>query len=200
MHNRKNAILTATALAALIAGPAFAGSLDPVEPDMTVAPMPVEPVSYGGDWGGAYVGGQLGYGDIGGDIDGSGETLGVHAGYNWDFGGWVLGTEIDHDAANIDIGGGPDSIDSITRLKLRAGADMGRTLLYATAGAAHATATVGGADLSDDGWFGGVGMAYQMNDRWTLGGEVLSHEFDDFDGTGTNIDATTATLRASFNF
>jgi outer membrane immunogenic protein len=190
--------LPTAALAALIAGPTLAGSLDPVAPAPIVEPAPA-PVVYSGDWTGAYVGGQLGYGDVGGDIDANGEGAGLHAGYNWDFGGWVLGTELDHDFANIDLGG-DDEIDGITRLKLRAGADMGRTLVYATAGAAHATATVGGQDLSDTGYFGGVGVDYQLNDRWVLGGEVLSHKFDDFDNSGVDVDATTASVRASFKF
>jgi hypothetical protein len=190
--------LPIAALAVLVAGPTLAGGYDPIQPAPEVTPPPA-PVVYGNDWTGGYIGGQLGYADIGGGVDGHGEGAGLHAGYNWDFGGWVLGTEIDHDFANIDLGG-DDEIDGITRLKLRAGADLGRTLVYATAGAAHATATVGGADLSDDGWFGGVGMAYQMNDRWTLGGEILNHEFDDFDNTGVDVNGVSATVRASFNF
>jgi outer membrane immunogenic protein len=33
-----------------------------------------------------------------------------------------------------------------------------------------------------------------------IGGEVLQHEFDDFGGSGLNIDATTAALRVSLDF
>jgi opacity protein-like surface antigen len=152
------------------------------------------------DWTGFYAGGQLGYGDLSDDLSGSGYLGGVHAGYMTDLGSFVLGGEVDYDAADLEIGGGPDSIDAVTRLKLRGGYDLGPSLIYATAGWAHANAEVGGADFSDDGWFGGVGMAYQVNDQWLVGGELLQHRFEDFDGTGLDIEATTVTLRASLQF
>lgn len=191
-------IAAATALAA---APAFAAGPTPVmdEPVLAPAPVPVAAPSY--DWTGGYAGAQLGYGDLGNDVNGSGALYGVHAGYNWDFGSWVLGGELDYDASEIDIDGGvDDTLDSVARVKLRAGYDLGRTLLYATAGPAWANASVGGTDLSDNGWFAGAGIGFQMTDRWVVGGEVLGHQFDDFDGTGLDVEATTATLRASFKF
>jgi len=33
-----------------------------------------------------------------------------------------------------------------------------------------------------------------------FGAEVLQHQFDDFDGSGNDIDATTLAARVSFNF
>ncbi len=195
-----NKTLPAAALAALIAGPTLAGSLDPVDPGPVVTTPPPAPIAYSGDWTGGYVGAQLGYGDLGGGASGNGEIAGLHAGYNWDFGGWVFGTELDHDFTNIDVGTAGDEVDGVTRLKLRAGADLGRTLIYGTVGAAHASATIGGVDMSDNGWVGGIGVAYQLNDQWTLGGEVLNHDFSNFDDSGTDVYATTATVRASFNF
>lgn len=197
--------LTIAALAALIAAPAVAGGLAEVEPAPIVVAPPPAPVPASGDWAGAYVGGQLGYGDIdvesaNGDDSGDGWLGGVHAGYMWDFGRTVIGVEGDYDVTDIDIGDGAGSIDNVARLKLRAGYDAGPALIYGTAGPAFANATVGGSDLSDDGWFAGIGVGYQLTDQWILGGEVLSHQFDDFDSTGSDIDATTATLRASFRF
>ncbi len=199
---KKIAALAATT--ALLAAPAFAGGPSPVIQDPVIAAPIVVAPSY--DWTGGYAGLQLGYGsvDLDGGIDGDGAIGGVHAGYMWDFGQWVLGGELDYDAANIDLedGAGIDvgDLDSVARLKLRAGYDLGRSLIYATAGAAHAEAEVGGADLSDTGWFAGVGMGYQLNNNWIVGGEVLTHQFDDFDNSGVDVDATTATLRASFKF
>jgi outer membrane immunogenic protein len=190
----------AVAAATLAAGPALAGGLVPVgvEPIVAAPPAPIA-VAPGFDWSGGYVGGQLGYGDLSRDVDGNGLIGGVHAGFDWDFGGYILGAEIDHDITNIDIGEDA-SLDSITRLKLRAGIDAGRALVYATGGPAWARADDGGTSLSDNGWFAGVGVGYQMTDRWVMGGEVLSHRFNDFDDTDTDIRATTATLRASFKF
>jgi outer membrane immunogenic protein len=200
MKRHSIAAALAAAVAVPLASPTLAGSLDtPAPSDPVYAPAPA-PLPASSNWGGFYGGGQVGYGDLGADVSGSGWLGGVHAGYNWEFGNTVVGIEGDYDVTDIDIGGGPDSLDNVARLKLRAGYATGPTLFYATAGAAYADATVGGADLSDSGWFGGVGVGYQVTDKLVVGGEVLSHSFDDFDGSGLDVDATTATLRASFRF
>ncbi|MEZ5798492.1 MAG: outer membrane beta-barrel protein [Paracoccaceae bacterium] len=88
----------------------------------------------------------------------------------------------------------------MARLKLMAGADLGSSLIYATAGGAWADATVGGADLSGDGYFYGIGMEHALNDSWTVGGEILKHRFSDFDGSGVDLDPTTAMARVSYRF
>lgn len=188
----------------LIGAPAFAGGLNDVAPEPTLAPV-AAPVEYntGGDWSGAYVGAQLGYGDVdsnGAGLDGDGTIGGVHAGYRADFGKFVAGAELDYDVADIAIGGTGDTLDNVARLKLMGGLDLGRSLVYATAGAAYADATVGGADLSDNGYFAGVGMDYQVSDRFTVGGEYLMHKFDDFDGSGVDLDADTIKAKVSFTF
>lgn len=192
------------AAATLIGAPAFAGGLNDVVTEPTIAPV-AAPVAYdaGGDWGGAYVGAQLGYGDIdsnGGGLDGNGTIGGVHAGYRADYGKFVAGAEIDYDVADIDLGATGDSLDNVARLKLLGGLDLGRSLIYATAGAAYAEANVGGTDLSDKGYFAGVGMDYQVSDRFTVGGEYLMHKFDDFDGSGVDLDADTLKAKVSFTF
>lgn len=200
MKTRPFIIAAALAAAPLAAAPALAGGLNEPQaaPIVSAPPAPAMPVS--GDWGGFYAGGQVGYGDLGDDFSGDGWLGGVHAGYNWDLGNFVLGIEGDYDVADIAIATG-GSLDSVARLKLRAGYDAGRALIYATGGAAHATASDGlGGDPSDTGWFLGAGLGYQVTDSFILGAEVLSHQFDDFDGTGADVSATTATLRASFRF
>lgn len=195
-------IRSALLLAALAAGPAFAGGLAPAEPELpVVAAVPAPPPS--ADWSGPYAGLQLGYGDIdsnGAGLDGSGWVGGVHAGYRWDLGTTVLGVEGDWDQTRIDLGGTTGELDSVARLKLVGGAELGRSFLYATGGLARARATVGGADLSDNGWFLGAGVDFAVTEQWTVGAEVLGHRFDDFDGTGIDLDATTARARVSFNF
>lgn len=196
--------LAAFAMASLMAMPAFAGSLDPaiVEPPITTPPVVVVAPT-GGEWTGFYAGGQLGYGDVvstGKALEGNGAIGGVHAGYNRDFGKLVLGGELDYDLGNVDLSNGAGTLDSVARLKLRAGADLGRVLVYGTAGLAMANATVGKTSRSGDGYFGGLGADYALSDKWSVGGEVLLHRFDNFDGTGVNLNATTATARASFRF
>ncbi|MEQ6203773.1 outer membrane beta-barrel protein [Sulfitobacter sp. HNIBRBA2951] len=191
---RSAAVLSAT----LMAGTAMAGNLN----EVAVEPAPVAVPVYtdtglGGDWNGFYGGLNLGYGDINGsgDADGDDTTYGLHAGYDYDFGRYVVGAELEYDKADIDLNGAAD-VDSVTRLKLRGGYDFGRTLVYATAGAAHLQTSIG----DDTGSFIGAGVAYQVNDSFTVGGEVLEHRFDDIGGSGVDADATTFNLRASYNF
>lgn len=180
----------------LMGSVAFAGNLsDPVVE--TVAPPVYVPVATGTDWTGAYGGLNLGYGDVDGTgtADGDDMTYGLHLGYDYDFGRFVLGGEFEYDKADIDLNGAATT-DSVMRLKLRGGYDLGRTLIYATAGAARLDSSIG----KDTGEFIGVGMAYQVTDRFTVGGELLEHRFDDIGGTGVDADATTFNIRGSFRF
>ena len=193
-------IALAAAFAAL-AAPALAGGLNaPAIEPAPLAPAPA-PVVAGPDWSGFYAGGQLGFGDVdaGGSTTGDGLLGGVHAGYRFDFGGFVAGVEADYDAADIDLGGGA-GLDDVLRLKLSGGVPVGAGLLYATAGAAQAGVDLGATSERDTGWFGGVGVAWPVGSNLTVGGEILQHEFDDFAGTGSDISATTATARVSFRF
>jgi outer membrane immunogenic protein len=199
------AVLASTAIALpILVTPVLAGGpAEPVpEPVITPVEEPVLPVS--ADWGGFYAGAQLGYGDVdssGAGLDGDGWLGGVHAGYRWDFGQFVAGAELDYDTADIDLGtAAGDSLDDVARLKFMAGTELGNSLLYATAGAARASATVGGTELSDDGWFIGAGVDVPVAGNWTVGGELLQHRFDDFDGSGVDLDATTLKAKVSLRF
>lgn len=190
----------ATLSMAVAAGSAFAGNLD--EPIIQTAPAPMAaPVMMapGNDWSGFYVGGSLGYANANEDtdaFDADGLTYGVHAGYDYDFGNFVLGGELE--ASGFDLTDGANEVDSVLRAKLRAGYDAGAYLPYLTAGIA--SMTVGGLDATDEGAFYGVGMDYMLSDNIRVGGEILQHEFDNFNDTGLNIDATTAAVRVSFQF
>jgi outer membrane immunogenic protein len=191
--------------ASLFAAPAFAGGLGDVAPEPAVvayeAPAPVDA---GGDWSGAYVGAQLGYGDIdsnGAGLDGNGAIGGVHAGYLFDYGKFVAGAELNYDATNIDLGTANNAtLDSVARLKLIAGFDMGSTLVYGAVGAAYAEATVGGATLKDNGSFAGLGVSYAVSDQWSVGGEYLYHKFDNFDASGVDFDVQTIQAKVSYSF
>jgi opacity protein-like surface antigen len=194
--------IAAFVLTAAIAGPALAGGPTVVEPE-PVIPAPVAPVIASADWSGFYAGAQLGYADVdsnGAGLDGNGFLGGIHGGYRWDLGQFVVGTELDYDWFDVDLGGTTGSLDEVGRLKLIGGAEVGNSLIYATTGPAYAKATVGAASLSDDGWFYGAGLNYAINDRMTIGGELLQHNFDDFDASGVDIDALTATARLGFRF
>lgn len=190
--SRSAAIVMATMLTA----PVFAGSLVEPTPEPVIEPTYV-PIDTSATWTGAYGGLNLGYGDVDGTgtADGDDMTYGLHLGYDYDFGQYVLGGELEYDDADIDLNGAANT-NSVTRLKLRAGYDLGRTMIYATAGAAHLDTNIG----SDTGAFVGAGVAYQVTDRFVLGGEVLEHRFDDIGGSGVDADATTFNLRGSFRF
>ncbi|MBF9032350.1 outer membrane beta-barrel protein [Rhodobacterales bacterium HKCCE3408] len=198
------ALILSSAAALGLAAPAMAGGMNAPAPEMpvTVAPAPVSP-SY--DWTGFYVGGQLGFGDVNTDgaanVDGDGVLGGVHAGYNWDFGNVVLGAEVDYDTSDIELDGGAGTIDDVARARLRAGYDFGNGVLaYGALGGAYAGATIGGVEQEDTGWLAGAGVAYDMGNNWVVGGDVTYHQFDDFDGTGVDVDVTTATARVSYRF
>jgi len=151
-------------------------------------------------WSGPYGGVQLGYSELDASgsstEDGEGLVGGIHVGYDVDLGSYIVGGELDYDSAGIDLGPGPDSIDAVTRLKVRAGSGAGSTLIYGTAGLALIDSSLG----DDSGYFVGAGVGQEIGNNLVLGGEVLFHNFDDVDGSGVDLEATTLSLRASFRF
>lgn len=155
----------------------------------------------GGDWTGPYAGIQFGHGEFSGEralsgVDGNDRVFGLHIGYLHDYGGWVSGVEIDHDQTSIDIAGFA-KIDDITRLKLKAGLDIGRWLPYGTAGTTRVNTSVG----DDTGSFYGFGLSYLATDSFVIGAEYLQHDFDELGGQlGLDTRASTFTIRASFRF
>lgn len=204
----KKHLLSAAAASALMAGTAFAGNLEPapVEPVITPAPAPA-PTSP--NWTGFYAGGELGYANVdlsagGSSVDESGLIGGLVAGYDYDLGDFVIGAGVDYDWTDVEfnIGGGSAlEIDSIWRAKLRGGYKLGNGLLYATAGYAQAEASVSGfGSTDDDGYFVGAGYEHMVTDNMSLGGEVLYHEFDDFDSSPIDAEVVTAQARATFRF
>lgn len=182
----------------VLAAPAFAGSADPAPMEPVIeAPAPVA-MTMGRDWTGAYGGLQLGYADVDAGTGLTGDDMigGLTAGYDWDFGNYVLGVGLDADLADLDVGTGGLALERVYRLKLRGGYDLGNGLIYATAGGA-------GADVDglgyDTGYFIGAGYEHMVTESISLGGEVLYHEFDNFKNTA-DIEATTFQVRANYRF
>ncbi|OSQ45763.1 outer membrane protein [Marivita geojedonensis] len=190
-------ILLGTALVATAATSTYAGSADlaPVEP-MIVEPVTVAPTQMGGDWTGAY--GGLSFGNLSADaddLDDSEGVYGVYGGYDYDFGQFVVGGELDYQTGeDIQLGG--IEVDDVLRAKVRGGYDLGRTLVYGTVGAAQLNTNIG----DDTGFVGGLGVEYKVTEQITVGGEYLAHRFDDFDGTGVDVEADTVSIRGSFRF
>lgn len=210
-------------LATLLASPAAAA-------DLVEAPLPV---AY--DWTGFYLGGQIGGAIAGGERDtlqgdfgfGAGfddlETLidfigggfdndedggflgGVHVGYDYQTGPWVIGAVADINFADLSytsgatLGfGGPtaeitDDIDYVGSGRLRLGYAFDRALIYATGGLAFAgidsdfNAGPGLVGLPYDvdgdntlfGYTVGAGIDYALSDNWSLGAQYLYTRFED---------------------
>ncbi len=195
-------LLSATAASALLAGTAFAGNIEPAPMEPVIAPAPA-PAYTTPNWTGFYAGAQVGYGNIDTNVagvDGDGLIGGLTAGYDYDLGDWVIGAGLDYDWTDISLSnpvGADLDVDSIWRAKLRGGYKLGDGLLYATAGYANADlASVG----DDDGYFVGAGYEHLITQNISVGGEVLYHEFDNFTGSTTDVEATTAQVRATFRF
>lgn len=186
---------------ALVAAPGLAGGMAEPAPAPAVIPAAPAPMP-SADWTGLYGGVQLEYGDanVTGGISGDGMLGGIFAGYRYDFGNYVLGAELDVNAADINLPGVGD-IDTVSRLGLEAGFDAGNMLFYGTAGGAVATVDAGADTLRGHGYFYGVGMDYALTETLTVGAELLQHEFQDFDNiAGTDVDALTFGVNAAFRF
>lgn len=200
---------------ACLCGPIQAGGLD--TPTAT-APTIVAPAAPELDWSGAYAGLQFGS-IVGGNFDApaagreasvDGELYGVFAGYRFDFGNFVAGAELDYFLGNATInapagaGGAFDvDVDRLVRLGGELGWDLGRTLVYGTAGFANVQITDPANDTTaSNGYFYGIGADVLVSERVTLGIEVLQHEFTDFDGNGAGaeFDPLTVGLNLAVRF
>ena len=212
-------LLSAASASALMAGTAFAGNIEPAPAEPVIAPAPM-PVYASPDWTGFYAGGQLGYADVTGKgnhntllgrhkANGDGFIGGITLGYDHDFGTWVAGVGADYDWTDVKLGDGSTNLsgsnygtklESIWRLKARAGYKIGDGLLYATAGYAQADTKDWG---SEDGYFVGAGYDYLITEQFSLGGELLYHEFTNFNGNFVpdyDPEVVTAQVRATFRF
>jgi outer membrane immunogenic protein len=194
--------LFAAALLGLAASPGLAGGPVFVPEDPVIVP-PVADLPP--DWTGPYVGAQLGWGwasivESGDpDIDGDGPVGGVHLGYNQDFGTFVLGAELQYNAANIEFENDDpaDTITSLAHLKLRGGYDTGATLFYGAVGVAEAESDGGD---SGSGSLYGLGIEHRFSERLSGGAEYLVHQFDDFYSGGIDLEVQTLQARLSLHF
>lgn len=151
-------------------------------------------------WTGGYVGIQAGYGWA--DVDRStgafdnsyeadGFLVGVHAGYNHQWGSLVLGIEGDIEYSGVSgndggVGGTTDAVDIgwMGSLRARAGFAVDRALIYGTGGVAFADIDQNNifgvpASISKTytGWTVGVGAEYAFTDNFT---GRLEYRYTDF--------------------
>lgn len=185
-------------VAALVSGmalPAFAGGPTVAK----VEPVIVAPRAVLADWTGAYAGATLGFGRLSapGAASNSAVTGGLHAGYNWDRGNWVVGAEVSAaPGMNRSIAGREITWGLSARVKAgpKVGVD-GRTWVFGSLGANHVShkPVGGGASAGTTGYVVGLGVSQMLNDKWILTGE-LQHS------RSTLVRATGVTVSASYRF
>jgi len=163
------------------------------------------------DWSGLYVGGSVGSAnretewndldnDWGGGIQAADDvdatTIGMHLGYNWQWGNWVVGaqggisyadlSETEFVNSDVDV---DNSLSFIADIRANAGYAFGSLLPYLTVGAAQADLEHSWLEIddTDDSWqdFGnetalvyGAGLSYAFSPKWSIGGEYLIYDFD----------------------
>ncbi|MEM1151573.1 MAG: outer membrane beta-barrel protein [Pseudomonadota bacterium] len=151
---------------------------------------------------GPSVGLQLSYGDAdtsGPSLDGEDTLIGLRAYYDVDFGNFIAGGGLQYDSTEIDLDGVAD-VDDVFRLGARVGVANGPAYFYGTAGFAQAS-TSGPADAGDsDGYFVGAGAEAFVADNITVGGEILYHEFEDFDIGSLEAEVTTIGFNVNYRF
>ena len=197
----KRTFALSTALVGVLAIPAFAGSPEPayVEPAPMAPAAPAPMMSH--DWTGGSVGAQIGYGQIDTedpDLDGEDALYGLRANYDYDFGNYVLGAGLQYDAGEIDLDGVAD-VEGVLRAGVRAGWDFGQTMVYGTGGYAKAY-TSEDAVGNSNGYYAGIGAERMLTSNVSLGGEVLYHQFNDFEVDDLEADATTAAISLNYRF
>ncbi len=121
------------------------------------------------------------------ETNASGWLAGINAGYNFDFGGFVLGGEADINWTNFgyeaDVGGSRlrANLDGFGTARLRAGASFGQVMPYFTGGVAVArgnvSTTTGAVTTSQGnthfGWTLGGGLEAAATENITLRAEFL---------------------------
>ena len=228
---RSKALVAAT-LSLATTATAFAGGYTTPVVEPVVAPI-VDAAP--ADWQGGYAGLTLGYAFKGKDdvgvgggpvpsvtpdkLDLSGANAGVHVGYRWQRGNWVVGPELSYEGGNIKDSfstGGYDAsskVKNMYALRLKTGYTVSPDMLvYGIAGVGRAkidySVVGGGADIKDSynktGYILGLGVEKQINAKWSVTGE---YEYADFgsenlsDGTyDTNATPQYNNIKLGVNF
>lgn len=196
--------LTLIFLAAPLAAMA-GGMAAPVTEPPVASPAPVAAAEPSVDWTGFYGGMSLGVGHSFGNVAGNSGKMriaGANLGYRTDIGKMIVGGELSYDKDNIGKSNSTtgSQINNTTALKLQVGTDIGRTLVYGSAGVARADARVGGVTGTDTGYTVGVGADYALTQQWTLGGEVATDRYKNFNNSGVDLKDTTLKVKLGFRF
>ncbi len=202
-------LLLSAAATMLIAGPASAA-------DLAVKAPPPGPAYIASPWDGLYIGGNLGYGETSfeatASIPGASATASVHgngvvggfqAGYNKQYGTFVLGLETDFDLTSIEntTAGVSTKLPWFGTTRTRLGFLVNPALLlYGTGGVAYGRVeeSVPGASVKVPGvgWTAGAGVQYAFTPQWSIGAEYLHIELD---GPSENVGGISIDTKAKTN-
>jgi outer membrane immunogenic protein len=195
----KKVLLIGASIAALTGGSALAADI----------PLKAPPQAAVWGWSGFYTGTQagIGWGDVANsfqvvgfsptaqpDYRFRGGVAGSHAGFNLQYGQFVLGFEGDYDWANItgNDNGLSGVVDTTTitwmaSARGRLGIAWNQVLLYGTGGYAWANArySLGSAGVNNQqndtikGWTAGGGLEWMLDTRWSVRAEYRFTKFDE---------------------
>ncbi len=210
-------LLLSAAATIVIAGPAFAA-------DLAVKASPPGAAYIASPWDGLYIGGNVGYGETSfsetasvpgasasASVHGNGVVGGFQAGYNKQFGTFVLGLETDFDLTSIEntTAGVSTKLPWFGTTRTRLGFLINPALLlYGTGGVAYGRVeqSVPGASVKTPGvgWAAGAGVQYAFTPQWSIGAEYLHVELDgpsaNIGGLSVSTKATTDLGRATLNY
>jgi outer membrane immunogenic protein len=208
MGMKKTTIFSAGVLLATVAAAGTALAADMSARPYYTAPTPLSAAS----WAGPYLGATIGYewGSVSNNpTRPAGVAGGIEAGYNWQFGQFVVGAETDISASAAQDTFAPWQFSNpwFGTTRARAGVAIGNTLVFGTAGLAYGglTATTPG-NLSEShsalGWSAGAGVEVGFMPHWSAKAEWLYLDLSNhnFTVTGTNNGLTANLLRLGVNY
>jgi outer membrane immunogenic protein len=194
---------------------AFAGSLtaQQMEPGPVAAQATSTPAQ---SWTGGYIGAGAGANSFNAhassttpniDSTKTGGVGGVFAGYNYQMGKYVIGGEIGYYKANDYFFYAPGQFSTTleqrtTEIKLRAGYDLGKAMVYGSVGwqRAEYSAKAAPTKSSKDGYVVGLGADYRLTQHWVAGGELDYAKFTDVTSSKADLSNTILSVRLSYLF
>lgn len=204
----KKTILVVAVAAIAVAGAATAADLPRGPVPYYTSPAPVGVYNWGGFYAGVNVGYDWGKISNSGGVQPSGIAGGLQAGYNWQWGQFVLGGETDIQASGADDTFAPYKFSNpwFGTLRARAGYAWNNMLFYGTVGLAYGgvTAESGGLDESktQTGWAAGLGMEVGFAPNWSAKLEYLYADLGSrsYSLTGVENGLQTNMLRFGINY
>ena len=166
-------------------------------------------------WQGAYVGANLGYqwsGLSNNSAKPSGVMGGGQAGYNWQFGQFVVGGETDFQFTDADdkFAAWKFSNPWFGTLRARAGVTVANLLFYGTVGLAYGNLKLEnvGSQVTEShtstGWTGGLGVEAALMGNWSARAEYLYVNLGDnnfvLTGSSHSIDSNVIRVGVNYHF